>query len=100
MSAYVIVSYDVTNPEGFGAYPPAALPLIAKHGGEALAVDMAAETREGEARGVQVILRFPSMDAARAFYDDPDYGPVKQIRLDNSTNNSFVIAHAFVPPGS
>lgn len=98
MSAYVIVSYDVTDPESFGPYVPAVGPLIAKHGGEVLVVDAAAETREGEERGVNIVLRFPDMDAARAWYDDPEYAPVRQIRLDNTANNSLTIVHGFVPP--
>jgi uncharacterized protein (DUF1330 family) len=100
MSAYIIVSYDVADHEGFGAYPPAAQALVAKHGGHAMVVDFAAETREGEARAVNIVLSFPSMEAARAFYDDPEYAPVRQIRLDNTANGTLTIAREFVPPGA
>jgi uncharacterized protein (DUF1330 family) len=37
-----------------------------------------------------VVIAFPSMADAQAFYDSPEYGPVKDLRL-RSSNGSVVI---------
>jgi uncharacterized protein (DUF1330 family) len=100
MSAYVIVSYDVSDPDGYKDYVPGVLPLLAKHGAEVLVADFGAEHLEGEQRGVHVVLRFDSEDAARAWYNDPDYRPIRGIRHASCSNNSLVVAQAFVAPGA
>ena len=47
---------------------------------------------------MNVVLRFESEEAAMAWYNDPDYGPVKKIRVDSSANGTVVLAKQFVPP--
>jgi uncharacterized protein (DUF1330 family) len=100
LSAYVIVSYDISDPEGYKGYVPGVLPLIAKHGGEVLVADFSATCLEGDKRSVHVVLRFASEGAARAWYDDPEYEPVRGIRHATCSNNSLVVAKEFVPPGA
>lgn len=100
MSAYIIASYNIVDPEAYEAYVPGVIPLLQKHGAEILVADYEAETFEGENRSVFVVLRFESEQAARDWYDDPAYQPVKKIRLDSSENSSLVLAKQFVPPGN
>jgi uncharacterized protein (DUF1330 family) len=95
MSAYVIVSYDIADPEVFKGYPPAVMPLLLKHGAQVLVADFAAQAVEGQASGGHVVIKFPSEEAARKFYNDPDYAPVKQIRLNSTKNRTLVIAKEF-----
>ena len=57
-----------------------------------------ATTIEGKGRGVNVVLKFESEAAAMKWYNDPDYEPVKKIRLDSTTNGTAVLAKQFVPP--
>ena len=45
-----------------------------------------------------MVLRFASDEAARAWYSDPDYAPVRDIRHTSCSNNSLVIAQPFDPP--
>jgi len=99
MSAYVIVSYDITDPQAFAPYVAGVMPLIARHGGEVVVADDAATTLEGAPRHMEVVLRFPDRAAAQAWYEDPDYAPVRQIRLNATTHERLVIAAAFTPPG-
>jgi uncharacterized protein (DUF1330 family) len=66
MSAYLVATLRVTNPDGFQAYPPAVIPLIEAHGGEVLAADFAAEALERDPPPVAVVIRFPSKEALRA----------------------------------
>lgn len=98
MSTYVIVSYDVVDPEGFEAYVPGVLPLLEKHGAEVVVADFEAHTLEGPERSVEVVLRFPSEEAAMAWYEDPEYEPLKQLRFDTCAENRLVIAREFVAP--
>jgi uncharacterized protein (DUF1330 family) len=100
MAAYVIVSYDIVDNEGFSAYVPAVTPLLQKHGAEVLVASFDVDCREGEKRGAYVVLKFDSEEAARRWYEDPDYEPAKKIRLDTCTNNNLVIAGEFEPPES
>ena len=96
MAAYFIASYDIAHPKGFEPYVPQVLPLLQKHGAQIVVADYGAQALEGQARGVTVVLRFESEAAARAFYDDPAYEPVKRIRLECTNNGSVVIAKEFV----
>ncbi len=98
MAVYFIVSYDIDDPEGYKAYVPGIVPLLQKHNAEVLVADYEAKTIEGQGRGVNVVLRFESEEAAMNWYNDPDYGPVKQIRLDTTVNGMVMLAKHFVPP--
>jgi uncharacterized protein (DUF1330 family) len=98
VSAYVIVSYDIVDPEGYTSYVERAVPILGKHGGELLVADAEARPMEGEPRSVHVVLRFPSQEAALTWYQDPAYQGVKKIRLGSCDNTSMVLAKAHVPP--
>ncbi len=98
MAVYFIVSYDIDDPEGYKAYVPGVVPLLQKHKAEILVADYEAKTVEGQGRGVNVVIRFESEEAAMNWYNDPDYEPVKQIRLDTTVNGMVMLAKHFVPP--
>ena len=98
MPVYFIVGYDIEDPELFEGYVPGVMPLLQKHGVEVLVADFEATTIEGKGRGVNVVLKFESEAAAMKWYNDPDYEPVKKIRLDSTTNGTAVLAKQFVPP--
>ena len=100
MSVYFIVSYDVVDPEGFESYVPRVMPLLEKHGAEVLVADTDARLFEGEKRSAYVVLRFDTEEAALGWYNDPDYEPVRKIRLDSSDNGNAVLAKQFEPPSS
>ena len=98
MSAYIIVSYDIDDPAGYEGYVPEVVPLLQKHGAEIVVADFDAVPLEGDKRGVYVVLRFESEAAARGWYDDPAYAPLKKLRFDTCSNNAMALAKAFVPP--
>lgn len=98
MAAYVLVSYDIVDPKGFEPYVPAVLPILQKHGVQIVVGDFAGEALEGEAAGVNVVLRFASREAALKWYNDPEYAPVKQIRLDSTANNRMTLVDEFRLP--
>jgi uncharacterized protein (DUF1330 family) len=76
MSAIVLVTCTpAQNGAGdLAAYQQRALPVIARHGGEMIFRGPRSTTFVGdEGFTVSVAFRFPSAEAARAWYDDPDY---------------------------
>ena len=98
MSVYVIATYDITDPKGYEGYVPGVVALLQKHGAEILVADYEAQALEGRSPGVNVVVRFPSEEAARNWYNDPAYGPVKQIRLNSSQNGAIIMAKEFKAP--
>ncbi|MBS1859554.1 MAG: DUF1330 domain-containing protein [Acidobacteria bacterium] len=100
MPAYVVVTYDIADPEAFAPYAPAVMPLLAKHGAEVLAADFDSQPLEGAPPSVTIVLKFESEESARNWHSDPEYVPVKQIRLNSTKNGNAVLAKGFVmPPG-
>lgn len=98
MSAYVILTQTINDLQRYTQeYIPGVVPFLSKHGAEVLVADFEAKPLEGKPVKSVVVLRFPSEQAIRDFYDDPGYQPVKQIRLGITTNGNAVIAPAFVP---
>ncbi len=97
MAAYIIARYNVTNPEGFAAYQPAVMPTFAPHDVETLVVDLDSEALEGSPPSVTVVMKFPSKEAAKAWYNSPEYQAIKHHRTDNSEGDMIVV-EGFVPP--
>ena len=98
MAVYVIGAYDIIDPKGYEGYVPGVMALLEKHGAEILVADFEAKALEGRASGVNVVLKFDSEEAARNWYNDADYGPVKQIRLRSTKNGVIVLAKEFATP--
>ncbi len=98
MAGYLIANYRVTNPDGYQAYVAAVVPTIVAHRGEILVAGPESEAVEGEPGPVTVVLKFPSKEALRAWYDSPEYQKIIHLRTDN-TEGSLVFADGFVMPG-
>ena len=98
MSGYLITNYNITNMEGYQQYIAAVGPTILSHGGEILVAGEGSEVVEGEPGGVTVVLKFPSKDALRGWYDSAEYQAIIHHRTDN-TEGSMVFAEQFVMPG-
>ncbi|HLV96055.1 MAG TPA: DUF1330 domain-containing protein [Candidatus Acidoferrales bacterium] len=100
MSVYVIAEYDIADAKGYEGYVAAVVPLLQKHGAEILVADREAAALEGRPPRVTIVLRFDSEQAARHWYNDPDYGPVKQIRMNSTKNGTIVLAKEFKMPSN
>jgi uncharacterized protein (DUF1330 family) len=82
MAAYLFVNIEVKDPTAYAEYRSGVSPMIHKHGGEYLARGGAVELIEGDWTPSRVILlKFPDMKALKAFLDDPEYQPLKDLRL-------------------
>ena len=81
MSAYVIVQIEIHDPATYERYKELAPPSIAQYGGRYVARGGATATLEGDwSPSRLVILEFPSMDAARAWWASPEYAEAKAMR--------------------
>ncbi len=86
MPAYFIAEVDVTNPDGYAEYRPLAGASIAQYGGKFLARGGKTELLEGAPEPARVVvIEFADMDAAKRWYNSPEYQAALKIRLANST---------------
>ena len=98
MAGYLIANYSINNVEGYQAYIAVVGPTIVAHGGEILVAGEGSEPVEGTPGPVTVVLKFPSKDALRTWYESPEYQEIVHLRTDN-TEGFLVFADEFVMPG-
>ena len=91
--AYIVVDVDIHNPDIYEDYKGKVAPIVKAFGGEYIArggtLDIVQDELWRPTR--MVLLKFPSMKQAKAFIDSPEYAPVKQMRLDNSTGTLVIV---------
>ena len=95
MPAYVIAEVNITNPEGYKEYTAVVPGTIAKYGGRFLVRGGKAEALEGdwpECR--RVVIEFPTAQAARDWFNSPEYEKPKAMRKANSTGRLLLVEGA------
>jgi len=100
MPAYLIATCrGVTNPEGLKQYWARARATFEGFGAELLAAYSPFTLMEGEgpAEGV-VIVRFPSFDAAKRWYESPAYQSAKRYREGAADFELVFVEGGIVPP--
>jgi len=91
MPGYLIAMIEVTDPKGFEEYRQRVPPLIAAHGGRYLARGGETEVLEGSLASRRLsIVEFPSMAQAKAWWQSPDYEPLRAIR-ERTAKSTLVI---------
>lgn len=86
MPAYVIVETDVRDPEQYERYKAASPGAIAAGGGRFLARGGELAVLEGDWRPRRlVLLEFEDLEAARRWYDSPEYRDAKRLREGAAT---------------
>jgi len=73
MTVYAMIQVDVRDADEYAKYAALAGPAVAKYGGEFLARGGAVEILEGTSRDRCVLIKFPDMETAKAFYHGPEY---------------------------
>jgi uncharacterized protein (DUF1330 family) len=100
MTAYLVLMQEVHDVDRYrNEYVPGVVPLLQKHGAETLVAGFDAEAAEGEPPNSTVVIRFADAEAAWGFLNDPDYQPVKEIRLSTTSRGQMVVAPEFTPAG-
>jgi uncharacterized protein (DUF1330 family) len=92
MVAFLIAQVDIFDAEVYGRYTARSPAIIAKYGGRILARGGATEILEGNPlKRRVVVIEFPSMEAARAFYYSPEYQEARDIRAPASAADFVIV---------
>jgi uncharacterized protein (DUF1330 family) len=92
MPAYVIADVEVTDPVGFEEYRSAVSPLIAAYGGSYVARGGAVDALEGDwAPKRLTILKFDSVAQAKAWYESPEYRPLRDLRKKTTKSKLLLV---------
>lgn len=92
MAAYVTYHADVTDPDQYARYCEKSTPAVVAAGGEFLVRGGQVELLEGEPpRGRTVIARFPSLEAARAWYESEAYREARSLRAGAAVANLYIV---------
>ena len=98
MPAYAIGRLKSKDWSWLEEYGPTTAALIEKYGGRSLARGGESQTLEGDEPlpDAYVMLEFPSMDHARAWYADAEYAPMIALRQQHS-ELEFVLIEGLPP---
>ena len=93
MAAGLIIAYvDVTDPQQYEQYKVLSSRAMQAHGAEVLVRGGKTEPLEGEwAPARVVVLKFPSYEAAKAFYASEEYLAARQSREHAAKMNMIVV---------
>ena len=80
-SAYIIANVTVTDPQQYEEYKKWSTAAMKAHGAEVCVRGGKAEVIEGDWQPERlVVLKFPSVEAARKFDASPEYGKARAAR--------------------
>lgn len=88
---YWIARVDVTDPDRYREYMIGNGAAFARYGARFLVRAGAFEVKEGDARARNVVIEFPSYEAALACWDSPEYAEAKAKREGAGTADIVVI---------
>ena len=92
MAAYIIVNVVVRDPIRYAEYTKAVGQTLAAYGGRFIVRGGAAEKLEGTREpGRVVVIEFPSVERAKAWWDSPEYREPKALRRSASTAETIVV---------
>jgi uncharacterized protein (DUF1330 family) len=93
MPAYLIVETDITDPEQYEQYKAASPGAIAAGGGRFLVRGGEMAVLEGDWEPKRLVLvEFPDLDAAKAFYDSELYREAMKLREGAARLNMVAVA--------
>jgi uncharacterized protein (DUF1330 family) len=99
MAAYFVLMQEIDDVERYRTeYLPQVSPLLQKHGAMILVGGPGAEPAEGDPPNSTVVIQFADTDAVWGFLNDPDYQPLKELRLSVTSRGQLVVAPEFTPP--
>jgi len=97
--AYLIVEMHITDMEQYKLYMAEAPATVKAHGGEYLVRGGKQETLEGDWQPHRVaILRFPSYEQAKAWYDEGAYKQVRVKRVGATEYFNMVLVEGVAAP--
>ncbi len=92
MAAYLIASVDVINAEAYREYRERFDPILEQFDGRILVAGGTPEPLEGDwAPARLVVLEFPDMERAKAWYHSPEYAGIAPIRFEHAVTNYLTL---------
>lgn len=92
MPAYVIVDSRVVNPDGLKPYAEKVRDTIVAHGGKPIVNGSNIAVLEGDWTPTRmVILQFDSVEAAKGWYESPEYQAILPHRLNNTDDRLLIV---------
>jgi uncharacterized protein (DUF1330 family) len=93
MTAYIIIEVDVTDPERYEVYRKLSPGAVAANGGRFVVRGGETAVLEGNWSPQRlVVLEFPTLDAAKAFYESPIYREAREVRAGAAKLNMVAVA--------
>jgi len=91
MAAYIVVQVDVKDPGRYERYKSMVPPTLAKYGGRFIVRGGKTETLEGDwAPARFVVVEFPNLEQAKAWWASPDYAEAKALRQATAATQMIV----------
>lgn len=96
MTAYLVMQIAITDERKWSEYREAVVPLITKFGGKHLTNAGRSELLEGrdDERSI-VMFAFPSVEDIHAFWQSPDYAPIKALRRGAASLEAWAVPSAW-----
>jgi uncharacterized protein (DUF1330 family) len=92
MAAYIIVDVDVKDAKAFEPYKQPTAASVAQYGGKFIVRSSEYEVLEGSWRPTRlVVIEFPSVEAAKRWYESPEYQKVMPIRLQHAVSKMLLV---------
>ena len=90
--AYIVGNNTILNKDGYSDYAKKVPETIKAHGGRFIARGGDTVLLDGEPKGKRnVIIEFPSIDTAKAWYFSPEYQEIVHGRLHNAEGYLLIV---------
>jgi uncharacterized protein (DUF1330 family) len=99
MPVHIIANLEVHDADKYRLYEKGFFGILKKHGGEFITFDDKSVTLEGAnpPTGRLILFKFPSEEAAQAWFDDPEYQALSEHRRAGTTLNYLQMVHSLPP---
>jgi len=95
---YIVFHSTVTDYEALGAYGREMMPVMTEYGGSFIVLADGSQALEGDPDTRRMaILAFPTVQAARDFWDSEGYQAAKQLRAEAGSFDAVLVTGLPVP---
>ncbi|NRD90161.1 DUF1330 domain-containing protein [Sphingopyxis sp. BSNA05] len=97
MTAYLLGKLQVQHWDWYREYSTTTEPLVAEYGGRYLVKGGNAGHLEGDepVGDATVLIEFPDRETLLAWYDDPRYAPMRELRRKSGVDCNLMIVDGF-----